>query len=33
MLRNSCLVASLLLLTAAVGCDDDASTTPTGLMS
>ena len=30
MLRNSCLVASLLLLTAAVGCDDDSSTTPTG---
>ena len=31
MLRNSCLVASLLLLTASVGCDDDSSTTPTGM--
>jgi hypothetical protein len=30
MLRTSCLVASLLLLTAAVGCDDDEPTTPTG---
>ena len=31
MLRNSCLVVSLLLLTASVGCDDDSSTTPTGM--
>ena len=30
MLRNSCLVVSLLLLTAAIGCDDDGPTTPTG---
>jgi hypothetical protein len=31
MLRNTCLIASLLLLTASVGCDDDGGTTPTGL--
>ncbi len=30
MLRNSCLVVGLLLLTAAIGCDDDEPTTPTG---
>ena len=30
MLRRSCLVATLLLMTVAAGCDDDGPTTPTG---
>ena len=31
MLRQSSLIASLLLMTVAVGCDSDSPTTPTGV--